>query len=103
MQKLIPNLKDIDRLAIEEYGIPGLTLMETAGGMVARYICHYLQENNVSEDIPYLNPSNTPLWKDAPIVILCGPGNNGGDGFVVARHLAREGFAHIHVLHTTTN
>ncbi len=109
MQKLIPSLKDIDRLAIEEYGIPGLTLMETAGGMVARYICHYLQENTVGDEVnnAYLNransSSNTPAWMDLPIVILCGPGNNGGDGFVVARHLAREGFTHIHVLHTTDN
>ena len=59
-----------DALAIEA-GISGLELMESAGRAV----------------------SDTVLarWPDKPISVLCGPGNNGGDGFVAARHLASAG------------
>lgn len=53
-------------------GIPGRTLMETAGTAVADAICD--------------------RWDARPTAILCGPGNNGGDGFVVARLLADRGW-----------
>lgn len=64
----------LDRLAIEEYGIPGLVLMENAGRAVA---------DAVSRATP----------ADTSVVILCGGGNNGGDGYVAARHLANAGRA----------
>jgi ADP-dependent NAD(P)H-hydrate dehydratase / NAD(P)H-hydrate epimerase len=61
-----------DRLTIEG-GVPGATLMENAGRAVA---------NEVSRRFP-----------DAETVaVLCGPGNNGGDGFVAARHLKERGY-----------
>ena len=64
------EMRELDRLAIDTYGIPGVVLMENAGAQVARI-----------------------LWQEFPdlsrrrIAVLCGPGNNGGDGFVIARYL----------------
>jgi len=68
------QMRRVDRYAIDDLGIPGLELMEAAGRGVARALL---------EDYPDL--------ADSGIVILCGKGNNGGDGFVVARHLAERG------------
>ena len=61
----------LDRRAIEEYGISGLVLMENAG----RGCVDVLER----------------LGIDGPVVILCGKGNNAGDGFVIARHVEIRG------------
>ena len=61
------EVRKLDRLAIEEYGLPGIVLMENAGAGVARLL--------------------HSLGIDGPVAIACGRGNNGGDGFVIARHL----------------
>ena len=58
-------------------GVPGQRLMEHAGVAVAAAV------KAIAEV--------TERWTRGPILILCGPGNNGGDGFVAARHLARAG------------
>src|SRR3954470_14963375 len=65
------EMRDTDRWAIEERGIPGMELMERAGAAVSREI--------------------EALRADGPVVIVCGKGNNGGDGFVVARLLREAG------------
>ncbi|HET9346722.1 MAG TPA: NAD(P)H-hydrate epimerase [Candidatus Limnocylindrales bacterium] len=65
-----------DRRA-QALGVPGERLMEQAGTATAAAV------RALAVD--------TERWGRGPIVILAGPGNNGGDGFVAARHLARAG------------
>ncbi|NQT87602.1 NAD(P)H-hydrate epimerase, partial [bacterium] len=71
------QMRDIDRRAIEELGIPAVVLMENAGRGVADEVRSLYAERDL----------------DGPIPIFCGAGNNGGDGFVIARHLANAGLA----------
>jgi ADP-dependent NAD(P)H-hydrate dehydratase / NAD(P)H-hydrate epimerase len=66
------EMRAMDREAIEGRGIPGWDLMSAAGKGVAEAIHRF-----------------DPDLEDAPILVLAGPGNNGGDGFVTARHLLR--------------
>lgn len=65
--------REIDRRAEIEFGMSGLVLMENAGRGVADKLCE--------------------LGISGPVVIACGKGNNGGDGFVIARHLDLRGHA----------
>jgi NAD(P)H-hydrate epimerase len=67
------QVRELDRRAIEEYGVPGVVLMENAG-------------RGAAEVLMRLNPERLP------VVICCGKGNNGGDGFVIARHLDIHGW-----------
>lgn len=73
------QLREIDRRAIEDYGIPGVVLMENAGRNAAEIIA------KLSDEIA------SP--RTQPIAIVCGRGNNGGDGYVIARHLHNMGRA----------
>jgi ADP-dependent NAD(P)H-hydrate dehydratase / NAD(P)H-hydrate epimerase len=69
------QMRNIDARTSREYGIPGRILMENAGARAAES----LEEE--CEDLEHRS-----------ILILCGKGNNGGDGFVLARHLVNRGF-----------
>ena len=66
------EMRDLDRYAIETIGIPGVVLMENVGKAVARLL---------RERFP----------RPGTALVLTGTGNNGGDGFVAARHLAAAG------------
>src|SRR2546427_8659317 len=68
------EMREVDRLTTERYGIPILQLMEAAGKNVANAV---LRE--FSAGLPQR------------VSILCGKGNNGGDGLVAARHLKAAG------------
>jgi NAD(P)H-hydrate epimerase len=69
-------MRGADRRA-QAMGVTGTRLMEQAGCAVAAATRALAVE--------------TERWGRGPILVLCGPGNNGGDGFVAARHLARNG------------
>lgn len=66
------EMRALDRATIEEVGLPALTLMETAGRAVASAVLAQLDG-------------------EGHVAVVCGPGNNGGDGFVVARVLRDHG------------
>lgn len=65
------QVREFDRRAIDEHGIPGLVLMENAGRNAAA-LAH-------------------DMFGAGPVAVVCGPGNNGGDGLVIARHLENLG------------
>jgi NAD(P)H-hydrate epimerase len=71
------QMRDFDRAATDEYSIPSIVLMENAALRV----------------VEFLEMKFAPL-QDKKIIVLCGKGNNGGDGFAIARHLAAiDGFS----------
>jgi NAD(P)H-hydrate epimerase len=65
------EVRALDRRAIEEFGVPGVVLMENAGRGTAELLIS--------------------LGIRGRVVLCCGKGNNGGDGFVIARHLDNRG------------
>jgi hydroxyethylthiazole kinase-like uncharacterized protein yjeF len=67
------EMQEMDRLAIESHGIPGLALMESAGKGAAHVLLAQFADR-----------------LKAGVGIICGKGNNGGDGFVMARYLADQ-------------
>ncbi|MEQ8170341.1 MAG: NAD(P)H-hydrate dehydratase [Candidatus Eremiobacterota bacterium] len=67
------EMQSLDRKTINELGIPGMVLMENAGRAVYERIIRRIN-------------------RDSYVIILAGRGNNGGDGFVIARHLFNNGY-----------
>ena len=70
------EMRAADAATTTEFGIPSISLMENAGAAVARFVLR---------ELPAMASGRTR------IVVLCGKGNNGGDGFVAARKLAEAG------------
>ena len=68
------QVREVDRLAIGQYHIPGIVLMENAALAVADVACEMLDNNCIGQ-----------------VLILVGGGNNGGDGLAAARHLHNRG------------
>ncbi len=76
-------MREADRITIDEFGLPGFTLMETAG------------RGSTEAVLDAFGPPESMR-----VVIFCGKGNNGGDGLVVARHLVEQG-AQVRVILTS--
>ena len=74
-------MREVDRLTTERFGISGTQLMENAGKAVADFTLHQIS-------LRFQSPARQ-------VIVFCGKGNNGGDGFVAARHLRPE------IRHTT--
>jgi NAD(P)H-hydrate epimerase len=70
------QMQQLDQRAIEDFGIPGIVLMENAGRGSAEFIL---------QKYPHLHRS--------VVAIVAGKGNNGGDGFVIARYLVNQGIS----------
>ena len=70
----VKEMQELDRKAIEDKGIPSIKLMENAGMAVSEIALNKLKS-----------------IKDKKIAIFCGTGNNGRNGFAVARHLFNKG------------
>ena len=68
------QIRELDRRAMQEFGIPGVVLMENAGHAV----------------VEVMQREYGSLFRKT-VVVACGTGNNGGDGFVIARYLGLEG------------
>lgn len=78
MIKIVSNdqMRAMDKKTIEELGVPGIVLMENAGRQTYEYILEF----------------TTEIGLEGRIDIYCGKGNNGGDGYVVARHFFNNGY-----------
>jgi NAD(P)H-hydrate epimerase len=74
------EMSEVDRQTTARFGIPGLQLMESAGQQVCEVILRWLGGGRAAES-----------QRDVKISVLCGKGNNGGDGLVAARHLKATG------------
>jgi len=74
------DIRNLEKILEEQYKIPTLMLMENA----SIFIFNFLKEN-------------IPDLKDKNVAVLCGPGNNGGDGVALVRHLLNYGVKNIFV------
>jgi len=70
----IEEIRELDRVSIEEYGIPGTTLMSNAAKHLAETVMKHIQD-------------------DCHVAIFCGTGNNGGDGIGAAAYLLEKGIS----------
>lgn len=69
------EMREVDRLTTERYGVPSIELMESAGRAVAGVVWRHAAS-----------------LRGGSVAVLCGKGNNGGDGLVAARHLKQKRF-----------
>jgi NAD(P)H-hydrate epimerase len=79
----VDEMREIDKRSVTEYNIPSILLMESAGRFVVEGLEKFFKD-----------------LRNKNILIICGPGNNGGDGFVIARYLYQN-YRNVEVIITT--
>ncbi len=82
----VRQMQELDKKTIQQIGVPGIVLMENAGRAMVR---------EMKARISWL--------KQSRVLVCCGKGNNGGDGFVIARHLYNQGIPVSAILLTKKN
>ncbi len=89
------EVRAVDRCAIEHFGVSGAVLMENAGRGVADVVSAHFLHAKTGEKVSVAGGAGArPAAVDgagAKVAVVAGGGNNGGDGFVIARHLALRG------------
>jgi hydroxyethylthiazole kinase-like uncharacterized protein yjeF len=84
----VDEMRDLEARAEREYGLTSQILMENAGKSAAEILADYIRQRQAISELE--------------VLVLVGPGNNGGDGLVMARHLQAWG-AHISLYHWKEN
>src|SRR6266550_4082399 len=77
----VDEMRTLEKRAAEEYGLTSAILMENAGRSAAEILARYIAEKD----------SQKRSLEALEFLVLVGPGNNGGDGMVMARYLERWG------------
>lgn len=83
------QVRRVDQLAVERYGMSSLVLMENAGRGAADVLAAV--DPSLASARSTRRATAAPVPLEYPVAILCGKGNNAGDGFVLARHLEIRG------------
>ena len=92
MQRVFANPSEIEKIAKKTYGIPDFLMMENAAASMSDFILslwnkkntEHKEETYFSQAEKYLEAKTYP---QAKVLIVCGKGNNGGDGYALARKL----------------
>ncbi len=92
------QMREVDRIAVDEFGLGILQMMENAGRTLALHVVHTLRwDGECSEPVSNPAQSHPPIPQ---VIILAGSGGNGGGGLCCARHLHNWGFT-VHLVLTS--
>ncbi len=88
------QMREVDRIAVEEFGLGILQMMENAGRNLARHVIGMTfipGMTSIPEMLERGGQKSAPLWEGREVAILAGSGGNGGGGLCCARHLHNRG------------